>query len=305
MKEFRKSYKDAVNYLIRSMVVTQSVEGAGEWLEDFMENYKEVQKNNWHKNMMGNNTPMPPAMFKEAGRWLFGYQDLQEDSKKCSAELNNKLRYESKRWLDKAKTFNRTSDEEQRRKSNKILADAFQKEEINLSYSEKVDFTIRTHNKYCTVIVGSIDWKFDTLIRLHYRNKHGKMKEIEGIMKVTSIRKIMGRNKILDPNLSEKEKEIFTYMIKKKLINRKHKVRLKRILFKEEGFLVNKLKKWKNHCKEKYMNKNPIKRKDKIKTKMKTKISENLYPKILTDHYYLKKAQNLSLLWKLQLSNQE
>jgi hypothetical protein len=39
MKKFREKYKDAVNYLIRSMVVEQSAEGAGAWLADFFEKF--------------------------------------------------------------------------------------------------------------------------------------------------------------------------------------------------------------------------------------------------------------------------
>jgi hypothetical protein len=94
--------------------------------------------------------------------------------------------------------------------------------------------------------------------------------------------------------LSEKEKKIFINMMEKKLINNKHKVRLKKILFKEEGFLENKLKKWKNRCKEKEdVVRKPLKRKDKIKTKMKTKVSEYLFVKALTDHNYFKKSPKL------------
>jgi hypothetical protein len=175
----------------------------------------------------------------------------------------------------------------------KLIIDAL-KEQI-LTHTEKVDFTMQPQSKYCTVIVGSIDWKFDSYIRMFYKSKRGNTKVIKRVLKDKTVRKIMGWNRNSNQNLTTKERETFANFLRKKLIDMKHKVRLKKVLFKEEGFLENKLKKWKNHYKEKVIVKNPLKRKDKIKIKMKTKIAENLYTKVLTNHYYLKKSPKFIL----------
>jgi N12 class adenine-specific DNA methylase len=77
------------------------------------------------------------------------------------------------------------------------------------------------------------------------------------------------KKKYSQAKLTWKDRKFLNNAIEKKLINCKHKVRLKNVLFKEEGFLENKLKKWENHCKEKENTvKKPLKRKDKTKSNM-------------------------------------
>jgi hypothetical protein len=115
MLEIRDHYKDAVNYLIRSMVVEQDSERAGIWFLDFFDNFEDVKENKWRKNMMGNNTPMTMLMIKEAARWLFGYKNLLGDNKEAAACLGNACRKEIRRWTEKAKVFNKIIEEEDRR----------------------------------------------------------------------------------------------------------------------------------------------------------------------------------------------
>jgi hypothetical protein len=107
------------------------------------------------------------------------------------------------------------------------------------------------------------------------------------------------KKKYSHAKLTWKDRKFFNDAIEKKLINSKHKVRLKIILFKEEGFLENKLKKWKNHCKEKEnVIKKLSKRKDKTKSNMmrtRIKLSEKIFLKPMfssSEHNYLKRNHN-------------